>query len=340
MAADDHGLCVMVATDELAGLNEEAASRLGGAASLHELEELETEYLGRSRGRLSLLMQGLRTLPPEQKPVVGQRLNAIKREIEALIVRRRAELAAEETERRLRAEAIDITLPGRAPAVGRRHPLTATFDRVTEIMVGLGFRMVDGPEVEHYNYNYAALNFPEEHPAMDEQASFYVAEQLLLRTQTTALQGRVMPSLAPPFRIFTLGRCFRYEAVDATHSHTFHQVDAFLVDRKVSLADLKGTLHLLARELFGQDVVMRFRPDFFPFVEPGVEVAIRRGAGWLELGGAGMIHPNVLRGVGLDPEEWTGYAFGLGLDRMPMLRYGIDDIRLFFENDLRLLRQF
>jgi phenylalanyl-tRNA synthetase alpha chain len=328
------------AADELAGLSAEATSRLAAAGSLQELEALETEYLGRSRGRITSLMSGLGSLPPEERRERGQRLNALKKELEALLKQRHAELAAGETARRLRAEAVDITLPGRAPAVGRRHPLTITFERVSEIMVGLGFRMVDGPEVEHYDYNFALLNFPEEHPAMDEQNSFAVAEKLLLRTQTTALQGRVMPSLAPPFRIFTLGRCFRYEAVDATHSHTFHQVDGFMVDRKVSLADLKGTLHLMARELFGADVVMRFRPDFFPFVEPGVEVAIRRGQGWLELGGAGLIHPNVLRGVGLDPEEWSGYAFGLGLDRMPMLQYGIDDIRLFFENDLRLLRQF
>ena len=325
--------------DELACLHAEADTRIGAAATLGELEALETEYLGR-KGSITTLMRSIGSLPAEERPGFGQRLNAAKAELIERIERRRGELAAREMERRLRAEAIDITLPGRAPAVGRRHPLTTTFDRVSEIMVGLGFRMVDGPEVEDYEYNYAALNFPEEHPAMDEQASFYVAEKLLLRTQTTALQGRVMPSLTPPFRIFTLGRCFRYEAVDATHSHTFHQVDAFLVDHRVSLADLKGTLHLLAREVFGQDVVVRFRPDFFPFVEPGVEVAIQRGQGWLEWGGAGMIHPNVLRGVGLDPEEWSGYAFGIGLDRVPMLQHGIDDIRLLFENDLRLLRQF
>lgn len=325
--------------DELARLQAEAGARIGAAASLGELEALEVEYLGR-KGSITSLMRSIGSLPAAERPGFGQRVNAVKAELTALIERERAALAGRELARRLIDEAIDVTLPGRAPAVGRRHPLTVTFDRVSEIMVGMGFRMVDGPEVEEYQYNYALLNFPEEHPALDEQASFYIAEKLLLRTQTTALQGRVMPTLSPPFRIFTLGRCFRYEAVDATHSHTFHQVDAFMVDRQVSLADLKGTLHLLARELFGPEVVMRFRPDFFPFVEPGVEVAIQRGASWLELGGAGMIHPNVLRGVGLDPEEWSGYAFGLGLDRMPMLQHGIDDIRLLFENDLRLLRQF
>jgi phenylalanyl-tRNA synthetase alpha chain len=284
-------------------------------------------------------MRRLGSLPAEERPAFGQRVNAIKNELTAVLEARRAELLAQETGRKLLLEAVDVTRPGRAPAVGRRHPLTQTFERVADIMVGLGFQQVDGPEVEHYQYNFAALNFQEEHPALDEQASFYVTENLLLRTQTTALQGRVMPALEPPFRIFTQGRCFRYEAVDATHYHTFHQVDAFMVDRRVTLADLKGTLAAMARELFGCDVTVRFRPDFFPFVEPGVEIAVRLPNRWLELGGAGMIHPNVLRHVGIDPEEWSGFAFGLGLDRMPMVARGITDIRLLFENDLRLLKQ-
>jgi len=325
--------------DELETLRAEAAGRFRAAATLADLEAADIDYLGR-KGQVAGLMRLIPTLSAEEKPRFGQRVNALKNELSELLEGRRTELQHGETARKLLEESVDVTRPGRAPAVGRKHPLTLTFEQVADILVGLGFRQVEGPEVEDYEYNFAALNFQEEHPALDEQASFYVTERLLMRTQTTALQGRVMPALKPPFRIFTLGRCFRYEAVDATHYHTFHQVDAFMVDRKVTLADLKGTLAAMARELFGAEVVVRFRPDYFPFVEPGAEIAVRMGNRWLELGGAGMIHPNVLRHVGIDPEEWSGYAFGLGLDRMPMVRYGIGNIRLLFENDLRMLKQF
>lgn len=325
--------------DQLTTLRDEAAARISAAGSLQELETVDVEYLGR-KGSISNLMRVIPTLPAEERPGFGQRVNAVKNELTAILGERRAVLYAAETDRKLLAEAVDVTRAGRVPSTGRRHPLTRTFEQVSDIMVGLGFQQVEGPEVEAYDYNFAALNFQEEHPALDEQASFYVTEKLLLRTQTTALQGRVMPTLKPPFRVFTLGRCFRYEAVDATHSHTFHQVDAFMVDRKVTLADLKGTLAAMMRELFGPDATVRFRPDYFPFVEPGVEVAVKLPHRWMEIGGAGMIHPNVLRHVGIDPEEWSGFAFGLGLDRMPMVRYGIDDIRLLFENDIRMLRQF
>lgn len=324
---------------ELETLQAEATAKISGAASLSELDALEVEYLGR-KGKVAGLMKLIPTLPPEERPQFGQRVNAVKNAVSEAAATRRAALEAAEIDRKLREESVDVTRPGRVPALGRRHPLTRTFEQVTDILVGLGFQQVDGPEVEDYAYNFAALNFQEEHPALDEQASFYVAEDLLLRTHTTAFQGRVMPALTPPFRIFTHGRCFRYEAVDATHYHTFHQVDAFMVDRRVTLADLKGTLSAMMRELFGPDATVRFRPDYFPFVEPGVEVAVKLPNRWMEIGGAGMIHPNVLRHVGLDPQEWSGFAFGLGLDRMPMVRHGIGDIRLLFENDLRLLKQF
>ena len=325
--------------EPVAELRQKAAAGIAAAADLAELEAAEREYLGR-KGQLSDLMRTIGTLPQEERPAFGQQVNALRQEITQLVTDRRQALDASGGPDELADEALDVTLPGRVPEVGRRHPLSVTFDRVSDVLTGLGFQEVDGPEVEDYQYNFTALNYPEEHPAMDEQMSFYITDDLLLRTQTTALQGRVMPALQPPFRIFTLGRCFRYEAVDATHSHTFHQVDGFMVDRLVSLTDLKGTLGTLARSLFGPDVTVRFRPDFFPFVEPGVEIAVSSGGGWLELGGAGLIHPNVLKHVGLDPEVWTGFAFGLGLDRMPMHAHGIHDIRLLFENDLRMLRQF
>ena len=324
---------------EHASLRAAAAADFVAASSLAEIEQVSVRHLGQ-KSPLSSMMKLIPTLPPEERKAFGQAINQVKSALSEAASARRVELAAGETARKLREEAVDVTRPGRAPAVGRRHPLTATFERVSDIMTGLGFQQVDGPEVEDYAYNFAALNFQEEQPALDEQASIYDTERLLLRTQTTALQGRVMPVLKPPFRVFTLGRCFRYEAVDATHSHTFHQVDAFMVDRKVTLADLKGTLAAMMRELFGEDATVRFRPDFFPFVEPGVEVAVKLPHRWMELGGAGMIHPNVLRHVGIDPEEWSGFAFGLGLDRMPMVRHGIDDIRLLFDNDLRMLKQF
>jgi len=337
--ADAAAGAAAAAVRELQALRREAEGGVRAAGSLADLEARRVEYLG-SRARLNDLMKLIPGLPREERPAFGQAVNEARRALEAAIAGRREELQAAETRRRLAEEAVDVTRPGRVPALGRRHPLTLTFERVTDILCGLGFQQVEGPEVEDYAYNFAALNFQEDHPALDEQASFYVSERLLLRTHTTPLQGRVMPRTPPPFRFFTLGRCFRYEAVDATHYHTFHQVDAFMVDRRVTLADLKGTLAALARELFGADVQIRFRPDYFPFVEPGAEVAVKLAHRWLELGGAGMIHPNVLRHAGIDPEEWTGFAFGLGLDRMPMVRYGIHDIRLLFENDLRLVKQF
>lgn len=324
---------------EVERLRQEGLAEIEAARSLSELEALETRWLGR-KSPVAGLMRQIGSLAPEERPAFGQAINTLKAQLKEAILARREALAANEGERRLRAEAIDITRPGRAPAVGRRHSFTLTLDRVAEVMVGAGFEMVDGPEVEEYRYNFAALNYPPEHPAMDEQMSFYITDELLLRTQTTALQGRDMPKRRPPFRVFTLGRCFRVDALDANHHHTFHQVDGYLVDRNVSMADLKGTLALIARELFGPQTQVRFRPDFFPFVEPGAEMAIRLGDRWLELGGAGLIHPNVLRGVGIDPEEWSGFAFGLGLDRIWRVRYGFGDIRLLYENDLRMLRQF
>jgi phenylalanyl-tRNA synthetase alpha chain len=324
---------------EMERLREEALASIAGAGSLAVLEAAETQWLGR-KSPVTGLMRQIGSLSPEERPAFGQAINALKATLQEAIDGRRAALAAGEGDRLLRAEALDITRPGRVPAVGRRHSFSATLERVAEVMVGVGFEMVDGPEVEEYRYNFAALNYPAEHPAMDEQMSFYVTDDLLLRTQTTAIQGRVMPALKPPFRVFTFGRCFRVDALDANHHHTFNQVDGFMVDRNVSMADLKGTLALMMRELFDADTQVRFRPDFFPFVEPGAEIAIRLGDRWLELGGAGLIHPNVLRGVGIDPEEWSGFAFGMGLDRIWRVRYGIPDIRLLYENDLRMLRQF
>jgi phenylalanyl-tRNA synthetase alpha chain len=337
--------------ETLAGLRSEAQERISAAASSDELTRLDTEYLGR-KGKITEILRRIGEIPKEERPVFGQQVNELKAQVKAILEDRRLAVQSEERERRLKQEEVDVTLPGRLFRLGRRHPLTTTADKVKRIFIGMGYEIMEGPEVEHYRYNFEALNYPEDHPAMDEQMSFYITNDLLLRTQTTGLQGRVMEVRKPPFRICTVGRCFRYEAVDATHGHTFHQVDCFTVDEGISMADLKGTLAQFSREMFGPDVKVRFRPDFFPFVEPGVEIAIScvmcKGAGcpvckmsgWLELGGAGLIHPNILERFGIDSEKYTGFAFGMGTERMPMLKYAIDDLRLFLENDIRFLRQF
>ncbi|MDO8585861.1 MAG: phenylalanine--tRNA ligase subunit alpha [Armatimonadota bacterium] len=336
--------------DSLDELKTAAKSSIAEASSLSELADIETTYLGR-KGQLTQLLRGVGELPPEERPTFGRLVNEARAGLEQALADRRAALAETEGAQRLRAEALDVTLPGRFYTVGRQHPLSATMDRIKRIFLGLGYEIVDSPEIERYHYNFESLNYPEEHPAMDEQMSFYVTDDLLLRTQTTAVQARIMESRQPPLRICTMGRCYRSDEVDATHSHTFHQVDCFAVDEDITFADLKGTLYNFAREMFGPDTQVRFRPDYFPFVEPGAEVAITcvicggegcgvcKSTGWLELGGAGMIHPNVFRQVGIDPEQYSGFAFGLGIDRMPMMMYRIDDLRLFLENDIRFLRQ-
>lgn len=330
----------MAGFEAITSLETEASGRIAAAGSLKELDDLEVEYLGR-KGKLTQLLRSVGELPSDQRPVFGASVNQTKAALEGVIAERKAAVGSGESSRRLAAESIDVTLPGRFYEVGHPHVLVETMAEIKRIFIGLGYEFVDSPEVEDYRYNFEALNYPEEHPAMDEQMSFYVTDKKLLRTQTTAVQKRVMDERKPPLRICTLGKCFRYEAVDATHGHTFHQVDCFAVDTHITMADLKGTLAQFCHEMFGPDTRVRFRPDFFPFVEPGVEIAASIGGGrWLELGGAGMIHPNVLEGCGIDSEKYTGFAFGLGIDRMPMIKHGIDDLRLFMENDLRFLRQF
>lgn len=325
--------------DELNQLARQAAEEIAEAPSTAALAQIETKYLG-SKGSLQAQLRIIRALPQEERPAFGARVNATKQALTERIEARRAELARTERDARLRSETIDVTLPGRALPAGRRHPLSQMTARIKQVLSGLGFEFVDGPELEDYAYNFAALNYPEDHPAFDEQMTFYVDDTRLLRTQTTALQGRVMRDRQPPFRIATIGRCYRYEAVDATHHHTFHQVDVFMVDEGISMADLKGTLKQFASAVCGADVQVRFRPDFFPFVEPGVDYSIFWRGRWLELGGAGLIHPNILEAHGIDSERYSGFAFGLGIERIHMVQNGVNDLRLYLENDLRFLRQF
>jgi phenylalanyl-tRNA synthetase alpha chain len=343
-------------TDELYSVEQEALTAIEAAGDTAALTEADTAFLGRKSGKLTGLLKTLGTLPAEQRPAFGQALNEAKGRVETALTERKAVLEAAERTERERAEGIDVTLPGKLRPVGRLHPLTRTFEDVKQVFLGLGFTFMDGPDVEDYAYNFDWLNYPTDHPAMDEQDTFYVEGPWesqtigarLLRTHCTGtLQGRTLENMPPaPFRIATMGRCFRRDAMDDTHSHTFHQVDGFSVAEGISLADLKGVLAQIARGLFGPESKVRFRPDFFPFVEPGVEVAIwwtnpATGEGrWLELGGAGLIHPNILRRAGFDTERYTGWAFGLGLDRMPMVRYGVSNLRLFLDNDPRFLGQF
>ena len=328
----------MTPLEQLSQIAAEAKDALAAAITVAELDTVETHYLGR-KGQLTGLLRLVGSLPPEEKPQFGAAVNARKDDLTSLLTDKKTELSIGERSVRLAADAVDVTLPGKLYPLGTQHPITRQMQAVKDALIGMGYQFNEWPDIEDYHYNFETLNYPPDHPAFDEQMSFYVDKTHLLRTQTTAFQAHVMERQKPPIRAATIGKCYRYEAVDATHSHTFHQVDLLAVDEGLTLADLKGTFAHLVRLLFG-DVEIRFRPDFFPFVEPGVEVAVKWGDGWLELGGAGMVHPNILNAMGIDSERYTGFAWGLGIDRMPMAKYGIDDIRLFTENDLRFLRQF
>ena len=330
---------------------EEARQAVSAARTSAELEQIRVRFLGR-QGLLTQLLRALGTLAPEERPLVGAAANEAKRELEALLATRR--LATQDAERRVRraTERLDLTLPGRRPPWGALHPLTRVHDKIVSIFAGLGFSVAEGPEIETEYHNFEALNIPRDHPARDMQDTFYLSESTLLRTHTSPVQVRTMLAQKPPVRIIVPGRVFRRDIADMSHSPMFHQVEGLAVDRSITMSDLKATLELFAREMFGRQSRIRFRPSFFPFTEPSAEVDVLcfvcqgRGCrlckqgGWLEILGSGMVHPRVLKNVGYDPEEVTGWAFGMGIERIAMLRYGIDDLRLFFDNDLRFLRQF
>jgi len=329
----------------------QAEQAIRTADSSDALRQVESHYLGKN-GEITARLRRLGELPEEERKEAGRSLNEAKQRLATLVEEARRELRAREQAALAERQAVDITMPGRPRRIGYEHVLQRSFEEIKRVMTGLGFEYLESPELESFHYNFEALNYPADHPAMDEQDTFYISDDLLLRTQCTAIQGRVFETRRPPIRIFTIGRTFRNEAVDRTHSHTFHQIDCFMVDRGVSMAHLKGTLGAFARAMFGEDVKVRFRPDFFPFVEPGVDYAIScpfcagkgcavcKSSGWIELGGAGLIHPNILERYGFDTETYSGFAFGLGVERVPMLAYGIDDLRHFLENDLRFLAQF
>jgi phenylalanyl-tRNA synthetase alpha chain len=327
-----------------------ARRELAEARTSSDLESVRVKYLGR-QGLLTQLLRSLPSLSPAERPKIGRQANLAKREIETTLRARLAQVKAEERRHDLAAQRPDLTLPGRRAPLGSLHPLTRVLDEIIEIFQGLGFAVAEGPEVESDFYNFEALNIPKDHPARDMQDTFYISEDVLLRTHTSPVQIRCMKAQRPPVRIICPGKVYRCDA-DITHSPMFHQVEGLAVDRNISMGDLKGTLELFAREMFGERSQIRFRPSFFPFTEPSAEVDVLcflcggsgcrvcKASGWLEILGSGMVHPQVLRNVGYDPEEVTGWAFGMGVERIAMLKYGIDDIRLFFDNDLRFLEQF
>ncbi|CAI8004471.1 Phenylalanine--tRNA ligase alpha subunit, partial [Geodia barretti] len=305
-----------------------------------ELEQWRVRILGR-RGELTGILRGLAQLDLEERRQVGALGNQAKAALEEGLEKRGRDISEARLAQVADLERIDVTLPGRPVATGRLHPTTQVLREITDAFVAMGFSIVEGPEVEWDHYNFEMLNIPQGHPARDMWNTLWGQRPMLLRTHTSPMQARVMESVQPPVRVIVPGKCYRYEATDATHEWHFYQVEGLAVDEGITFADLKGTLYEFARRLFGTERKVRFRCDYFPFVEPGVDICrICRGSGWIEIMGAGMVHPRVLAGVGYDPEKYTGFAFGLGPERIAMLKYGIDDIRHFYSNDLRFLRQF
>ena len=327
-----------IALRELESLEQLGIAALVAASSPEALETARIEYLGQKQGKLKAAQERLRTLDPAGKRVYGQRFNGVKQSLEAALDAARLRLER----RAVAAGAIDVTLPGAIPRLGHRHPLTQTADELIDLFGRFGFSVARGPEVEDIHHNFDALNIPPSHPARDPLDNFYLSEGTMLRSQTSTVQIRVMEAQPPPVRVIAIGRVYRPDTVDATHSFMFHQIEGLMVDRGVTMADLKTVLRLFARSYLGHDVKIRFRPSFFPFTEPSVEVDMlwHGGDRWVEMGGAGMVDPNVFRAVGYDPEEVTGFAFGLGIERLCMRRHGIDDIRLLYQNDIRFLDQF
>lgn len=337
--------------EKLEELRREALNALEAAADKKALEELRVRIMGK-KGSLTELLRGMGTLPAEERPRVGQLVNRVRQELETKFDEAAAAMEEKQKASRLRGETLDVTMPGKKTEIGGLHPLSSVLEALMDIFRSMGFDVVDGPEVETDYYNFEALNVPADHPARDMQDTFYLSDNLLLRTQTSAAQIRTMEHRKPPIRIICPGRVYRADEVDATHSPVFHQVEGLVVDKGITMCDLKGVLEQFAREIYGPETKVRFRPSFFPFTEPSVEVDVScgacggtgcrvcKGAGWIEILGAGMVHPRVLAGCGIDPEVYSGFAFGIGLDRLTTTRHKISDIRLLFENDRRFLEQF
>lgn len=337
--------------EQLAKIKELAVAAISNAKDLNILDSIRVQYLGR-KGQITELMKHLKDLSAEQKPVFGQHINVLRDEIEKSIHSKRSELNQKILSHKLQKEKIDVTLPARQLKTGHYHPNYKVLNEIEDIFIGMGYEVIEGPEIEYDLYNFEKLNIPENHPAKDEQDTFYINKEIVLRTQTSPVQVRVMEKGKLPIKMIAPGRVFRSDEVDATHSPSFHQIEGLLIDKNVTFADLKGTLELFAKKLFGEDTATKFRPHHFPFTEPSAEMDVTcfkchgkgcrfcKNEGWIEILGCGMVHPHVLEMSGIDPDEYTGFAFGLGLERVALLKYEIDDMRLLYENDIRFLKQF
>ncbi len=337
--------------EQLFKIEKSAIAELSSCNDMTALENLRVRFLGK-KGELTAILKQMGGLSVEERPLMGQLANKVRADIENAIAKKSEDLKAKELENALENESIDVTLPGKTETIGKLHPLNTVLNEVKDIFLGMGFDIAEGPEVEYNYYNFDALNLPPDHPARDLQDTFYISDKVALRPQTSPVQVRVMEKQKPPIRIICPGRVFRSDAVDATHSPLFHQIEGLVVDKGITMADLKGTLELLMKRLYGEEAKIRLRPHHFPFTEPSAEVDVMcfnchgegcricKGEGYIELLGAGMVHPKVLANCGIDPDVYSGFAFGLGLERIVMRRYGITDMRLLFENDLRFLNQF
>ena len=337
--------------ERLQELAENARKRIEESEGLDKLNDVRVAYLGK-KGELTAILKGMKDVAPEERPKVGQLVNETRAKIEELLEASKKDFEEKVREEKMKAEVIDVTLPAKKAKIGHRHPNTIALEEVERIFIGMGYEVVEGPEVEYADYNFTKLNIPEDHPARDEQDTFYINGDILLRTQTSPVQVRTMEKGKLPIRMVCPGAVYRSDEVDATHSPVFHQLEGMVIDKNVTMGDLKGALAVFAKELFGEDTKVRFRPHHFPFTEPSAEMDVTcfacggegcrvcKGEGYIELLGCGMVHPKVLKMSGIDPEEYSGFAFGMGLERVAMQRYGITDLRLLFENDAKFLKQF
>ncbi len=338
-------------------IRELAIKAINDSKDLKKLDEVRVSILGK-KGELTKVLRGMKDLTNEERPVIGKLANEVRSKIENELEKVKEIISKKQREIQLAKEVIDVTLPGKKKELGYRHPMTIVLDDIKDIFIGMGYSIAEGPEIENAYYNFDALNIPEEHPAKDEQDTFYINEEMMLRTSTSPVQVHVMENQKPPIRIIAPGRVFRSDEVDATHSPVFHQIEGLVIDKGITMGDLKGALEVFIKELYGETVEVKFRPHFFPFTEPSAEVDVScvicggkghvnketckvcKGTGWIEILGCGMVHPNVLEMSGIDSTVYSGFAFGMGLERITMLRYGIKDLRMFYENDIRFLKQF